>query len=653
MKGIKSIMPTLLAALLAVTLLAGCSCESEWDRESSVSSDVVVAQTQNYTLSESELRVLEYQCFNEVYTSLYYNALYYSYGISAYVDNDYLFPDISTYVGNPFGYVEAHIDDCDVEGKAYELAETLLVYNEGADREGYTADDDRLTEAKKNVAYIAMDTLRLGAENADMTLSAYIRSTMGNGVSESDVENVIDLCARAGLFAEDKAESLQEAVSLAEAEEYREEHKDQFYYAEYVSCELPDEDWVTAEVRTLAAACQTLNELQALLDAARPDDDADDEMREGERPIGTVDGYTASNGYTASQVIKITPSEGMTVVDQNGSSYVIEYFGDFDHQAIGAGEPDYRVFFEGETIIVDRSDSIASSSTQIYVHPSSNLFTNSFLDMAIDAFHQYIMRKNGVSDDDRTASSLTGGQSVLTWNSGSTGDYTVNWSSEIITDSSGSSNPEANNNGVLQESGKQTRYLPATDDDTDDDLTRWLFAAGRQAGDVTVLKIGSTYCWLCIPEDATVNGYDTELTKVGYYVQLKDDAADQDTAGEQVYTKEDKYALIKAAYDLSDRRDVFESILRTSEHAAITEDSLQNIGDELAEWFYSDDRREGDYACITVGEGADAREYAVLFIRENEETWLRNAKYCKAEEKLPDWYEAMKATCGYTADHEN
>lgn len=558
------------------------------------------------------MRVLEYQCFNEAYFNLYYTCLYQSFGLSSLSSDDYVFPDIDSYAGSPESYVAAHIDSLDIEGMAYERAETLLVYNESADRESYHADAERLAMVKENVPYINIDTLRNAAEHADKSLSAYIRFAIGNGVSESDVKNVLDLYARYNLFAEDKAESLQEAVSVEEAEKYREDNKSQFYYSEYVSCKLPNEDWVTEEVREKAAACKTFEELKDVLRAAETGDISADKE-----------------------------SEGASEVFVSGSSL-------------------------SDSVIVYPVDGSYSVKTEI---STSVILSGPVLSTLIDpigAFHRYIIRKNGGSVDDYETTRPVEGNTII-GNSGtitdsqetiksyvfidgngSIGDTTITDNIGSIIGSSGNWSTVTTNDRELKVSEKHSVALPEEDDPNVDDLTRWLFAPDRRAGDVIVLKIDSSYHWIRIPEDATVDGYDSERTKVGYYVELKDDTATDPE--EKTYTKDEKFALVLDAVNTDTRRDVFKHRLCAIEKIAITKDELKRIGDELADWFYSDERETGDYNRITVGEGENAKEYAVLFLGENEETWLGIARHGKAAEDMVKWYEEMKVVSGYTAD---
>lgn len=496
MKEFKHIIPVLLAVLLAATLLAGCS-ESDWDK-ASVSSEVKVAQTQNYTLSESEMRVLEYQCFNEVYAGLYGALQYYSFGLTSLYSDDYVFPDIASYAA-PEDYIAAHIDSIDIEGMAYERAETLLVYNESADREGYHADAEKLTMVKENVPYININTLSDGAKDAGKSLRAYIRFAIGNGVSQSDVENVLDLYARYSLFAEDKTKSLQETVSVEDAEKYREDHKSQFYYSEYISCELPDGDWVTEEVREKAAACKTFEELKDVLRAAEKRDTSADKE---------------SGGIS-----------GVLVAGSNPPDSFIVYPVDASYQIV-----DGSYHIEGSTSVI-MYDSPSITSSAVY---------KSLID-PIGEFHRYIIRKNGGSVDGYEVLRPTEGNTII-GSSGTITDYqeTITDYSEItkgypyvffdITGNVGWINGGSENWSTatanereLMVYEKHSVALPEEDDPNVDDLTQWLFAPGRRAGDVIVLKIDSSYHWIQIEETWLNNARHDKVAEdmVKWYEEMK------------------------------------------------------------------------------------------------------------------------------------
>lgn len=340
-----------------------------------------------------------------------------------------------------------------------------------------------------------------------------------------------------------------------------------------------------------------------------------------------VDGsYSVKSGSSLSDSVKVYPVDGSYYVKMEISTSVI------------------------------LSEPIFSTSSIAY----SPLFD------PIGAFHRYIILKNGGSVDDYETTRPVKGNTIIGSSgtitdsqetikgyvfidgNGSVGDTTITDNIGSIIGSSGNWSTVTTNDRELKVSEKHSVALPEEDDPNVDDLTRWLFAPDRRAGDVIVLKIDSSYHWIRIPEDATVDGYDSERTKVGYYVELKDDTATDPE--EKTYTKDEKFALVLDAVNTDTRRDVFMHRLCAIEKIAITKDELKRIGDELADWFYSDEREPGDYNRITVGEGENAKEYAVLFLGENEETWLGIARHGKAAEDMVKWYEEMKVVSGYTAD---
>ena len=167
------------------------------------------AKTDNYSLSKNQIKVLKYQQEQNIYQSLYYNCMYYSYGLSGYY-TDY-FGDLSAYKNNPSGYASAHMNKYNFDSLAYSQAENLLIYCEGARAAGVSLSKEERNDedALKNIAYINMETLRSGADSNGQTLSAYIKACMGEGVSKGDVQDVIEMTMLANKYYEQKVEELK------------------------------------------------------------------------------------------------------------------------------------------------------------------------------------------------------------------------------------------------------------------------------------------------------------------------------------------------------------------------------------------------------------------------------------------------------------
>lgn len=555
-----------------------------------------VASTDNYELSENQLALLKYQ---EAYSSLYYNCLYYSYGMTSYASD--IFGDLAYYKGYPDLYALDHmINYLSImsDDGAYTTAKNILVYCEGADKAGFEITAEKREEAEKNMGAISLDTLKAAAKGYDKTLSSFLNQYVGTGVSKGDVEKLTDMYVKAQLYAEHKGEELEDAVTDKEAEEFRDrlENKGSFFFTEYVSCKLPSGDWVTDKVMEAAKECKTLDELKKVL----------------------LETYL--NSELTDTVLNTNFKENNNVTDAPKTED-----GEVDNAKI-------------------KADLLASLLYRAELSEEKTVF-----DEAWDT-----EKKENKSDVTLAEGYVKVGDELVA-------KMYKEAKTTVIT---------------LEETDGKTFYADPTDKDATD-LQKWLFGdEGRKEGDVTVIKTETTgssssssstttktttYTWYCIKDGDRVLVYDTEKTKDGYYVELKDDTAPKDgetetdaTTGEEkeVLTKDEKYALIEAAGGLDARKKVFKDKLSSSERTNLTESTLEGVGEELAEWFFSADRKEGDYARITVGEGDSKKEYAVLFTKENDETWLINAKSGLASERLTEWFDAMVIECHYKADYE-
>lgn len=556
-----------------------------------------VASTDNYELSENQLALLKYQ---EAYSSLYYNCLYYSYGMTSYASD--IFGDLSTYKGYPDAYALDHMASylsIMSEDNAYTTAKNILVYCEGADKAGFEITSEKRTEAEANMGAISLDTLKAAAKGYDKTLSSFLNQYVGAGVSKSDVEKLTDMYVKAQLYAEHKNEELEDAVTDKEAEEFRDrlENKGDFFFTEYISCKLPSKTWVTDDVMKSAKECKTLDELKKVL----------------------LEAYL--NSELTDTVLNTNFKDNDKVTDAPKTEE-----GEVDNAKI-------------------KADLLASLLYRAELSEDETVF-----DEAWDT-----EKKENKSDVTLAEGYVTVGDELVA-------KMYKEASTTIIS---------------LEETDGKTYYADPTDKDATD-LQKWLFGdEGRREGDVTVIKTETTsssstssstttttttYTWYCIEEGKRILTFDTEKTKDGYYVELKDDTTSSTKSTEtetetgsdekKTLTKDEKYALIEAAKDLDARKEVFEDKLSATERTYLTESTLESVGEELAEWFYSADRKEGDYARITVGEGDSAKEYAVLFTKENDETWLINAKSGLASERLTEWFDQMAIDCNYKADYE-
>ena len=530
------------------------------------------AETDNYRLSQNQIEVLKYQQYQNIYQSLYYNCMYYSYGLTGYY-TDY-FGDLSSYSSNPSGYAAAHVNYYDYDSLAYAQAESLLVYCEGAHAAGVSLTEEELNDedALSNIAYINMNTLKSGADSNGQTLSAYIKACMGDGVSKSDVQGVIKMTLLANKYYDQKVEELQNAVTDTDAETYRENNKSGFYFTKYTSYTLKNSAWST---------------------------DAES--------VSSVEGL-----------------KKLIINKMFESDYDSEYA---------------TVFTEKKIADADAAQTKADVLATI-------LHWN-----ALDDGH-------GSDDHADPAFNTAPTESTTDEDAYKTAGY--NLATALNTDI------KTEINKISE--GSTTYYADPTDSSATD-LQKWLFDAGRKGGDHTVITTESTttssdgttttntYCyWYMIAEDADVMQIDTEKTRKGFYKELTDDTETSISGTDKVQrTGVEKYELVKNAESLEARKTVFTDILAASEQTSISASTLSSYA-ELQKWFFSDDRKEGDFDEITVSTTSSGttttKAYAVLYLGENEENWKISAKEAIASENLNTWFDEMKESSHYTMKYE-
>ncbi len=529
------------------------------------------AKTDNYSLSKNQIKVLKYQQEQNIYQSLYYNCMYYSYGLRGYY-TDY-FGDLSAYKNNPSGYASAHMNKYNFDSLAYSQAENLLIYCEGARAAGVSLSKEERSDkdALKNIAYINMETLRSGADSNGQTLSAYIKACMGDGVSKGDVQDVIEMTMLANKYYEQKVEELKNAVTEEDAKKYREDNKSSFYFTKYTSYTLKNTDW-----KEDAEKVTSVEELKKLIVNKM----FDSSYNEKYKSVFTDKGITdADKDQTKKDVLA-------TILHWDSLD---EGHGDEGHK-----EPAFGVKPSEEKTDEDK-----------YKTAGYNLAT------ALNTDIQKELAK-------------------------------------------------------VNESGKSYYADPTASSATD--AQKWLFDAGRKSGDHTVIttetkstgkdgkETTTKHCyWYLIAKDEDIMQIDTEKTRKGFYVELTDDTDSSISATDKVKrTGVEKYELVEKAASQDDRVKVFTDVLGASEQSSISKSALS--GKEAVEkWFFSDDRKEGDFDKVTVTTGTDTKvtkSYAVLFLGVNEENWLVSAKSSVAGERLQTWYNGMKESCHLTMDYE-
>ena len=575
------VLLALAAVILVVSLINNIGIVGRLDK---------AVKTDNYSLSKNQIQVLEFQQRQNIYQNLYYNCLYYSYGISS---ND-IFGDLSSYKNKPDQYAQDHLKYYNFDSLAYSSAESLLVYCEGARAAGITLTKEELKdeESLQKVGAINLSSLQSGADSNGQTLSAYIKACMGDGVSKGDVEDVIEKTLLADKFYQQKVDELKGAVTEEDAEKYREDNKSGFYFTKYASYKLKDSDW--AEDAKKADSVEAIKKLivNKLFEAEYDDEYA--------KIFATGDAKTEAEAETGSET-ETTETKG-TAKDENPEQTKADVLATILH---------WNGLDEGHD--GDDHDEPAfddSTTKDEYKKAGYNLST------ALDTLIKKELDK-------------------------------------------------------VTEEGKSYYADPKGSDATD--AQKWLFDEGRKGKDHTVITTESkstdkdgketttkTDYWYFVAEDDDVMQIDTEKTRKGYYVQVTDDTDSKISATDKVKrTAAEKLKLFEEAADQEARIKVLTDILGAAEQSSIASSTFSSK-EELKDWFFSDDRKEGDFGKVAVktsssdkdDDKAITTDYAVLYLGANEENWLISAKEAVASERLQAWYDEMKESCHLTMDYE-
>lgn len=233
---------------------------------------------------------------------------------------------------------------------------------------------------------------------------------------------------------------------------------------------------------------------------------------------------------------------------------------------------------------------------------------------------------------------------------------------------------------VIETSAAWVDIAPKKEDGTADtdaaakltDLQKWLFGEGRKTGDVKVIESKSTskdkdgketttttYTWYIVGKDVMV--LDEELTKNAHYILLTDDGKDVEN-GKTGKEKAEGFHKELAAANTAEN---FEALVEKYA-PGYTAELVENISyktmaetyEELADWLYDKDRKEGDVSSvITVKNDSKDKEkitgYLVaLYMGENEETWKVQATNAIAGEKLTEWYDKKVKEHNVVVDYE-
>jgi hypothetical protein len=208
------------------------------------------ARSDNYKISENELCVYKYHAAqNQFYMAWLYDA----YGLTSY-DLSSTYGSVDVYMNYMiYQYAISYPHAFDEEAYAY--AEQYLIYCEGATEAGVT-----LTDEEKAQIDEYMDGLQTMADYNGVSLTSYIHSWIGTGVSQSDVRKAMEIYYLGTKYAEIKSEELSDAVTDEEIDQEVSDNKSSYYTTKYTYYNL-----VNADLADQAKECTTVDELKALI----------------------------------------------------------------------------------------------------------------------------------------------------------------------------------------------------------------------------------------------------------------------------------------------------------------------------------------------------------------------------------------------------
>lgn len=189
------------------------------------------AKSDNYKISENSLCLYKYQAAQQEY---YYTWLYDAYGMTQYklketygdVDSFLNYMIYNTCISNPHTFDE----------QAYSQAEYILTYCEAAREAGV-----KLEDADKADVDTYIDNMKAMADANKVKFSAYLKSWVGEGVSERDCRKALELSVLATKYQNKLTEEKGAALTEEEISKHVAENKANFYSTKYTYYPLVNE----------------------------------------------------------------------------------------------------------------------------------------------------------------------------------------------------------------------------------------------------------------------------------------------------------------------------------------------------------------------------------------------------------------------------
>ncbi len=212
------------------------------------------ATSNNYKINENIVDVYRYHAGKSELTNMFYYIKYYGmtdpYGTAA----AYGTTDAMAYV---YDHLAMFMPSRPFDEAAYSYAEQYLTYCEGA-RKANVYDTLKAESASDIDAYVAGE--RELAETLGLSFSSYLKTYMGNGVSERDLREAMEYYYVGIAYAEQLQEEFADKVTEDEIKTFVEDHKSDFYTTKYTSYKL-----VNAELEKTLKDCETIDEVKTAI----------------------------------------------------------------------------------------------------------------------------------------------------------------------------------------------------------------------------------------------------------------------------------------------------------------------------------------------------------------------------------------------------
>ena len=210
------------------------------------------AKSNNIKLNENELDVYR---FHVAQSQLYTEFMYYQYGL---MTDTY---GVTSMFSNGYDYanymIPNYVGSGNYDATAYSYAEQYLTYCEGAMEAGLY--DTYKDEVAEDIAtYI--DGMKETAKINGVSFNKYLKSWIGNGVSQKDVETAMEYYYIGIKYAEKLQEDYADAATEDDIIKYRDDNKASFYTTKYTSYKLISNDW-----KDKFEACKTADEIKTVI----------------------------------------------------------------------------------------------------------------------------------------------------------------------------------------------------------------------------------------------------------------------------------------------------------------------------------------------------------------------------------------------------